>query len=89
MITETNQIIQLISSLLALFLFVISMLAYRRERRKKLFLVSAAFFFYSIAKLLDVSNAFFSLKGDYLEIGGSLLDFVVLGLFFISVVSKE
>ncbi len=82
MITETNQMIQLISSLLALFLFVISMLAYRRERRKKLFLVSAAFFFYSIMKFLDASSTFFPRKGEYLEIGGSFLDFVVLTLFF-------
>lgn len=44
MITESLQIIELLSSLLALILFVISLIAYLRERRKKIYLVSAAFF---------------------------------------------
>lgn len=85
---ELDQIIQLISSLLALSLFVISFLAYLRERRKKLFLLSAAFFFYSIMKFLDAANIFFPKTGEYLEILGSLLDFVVLALFFISIMTN-
>jgi hypothetical protein len=89
MITEPDQIIQLVSSLLALFLFVISFLAYMQERRKKLFILSAAFFFYSIMKFLDAANIFFPGRGDYLEIWGSLLDFVVLALFFFSMITKE
>jgi hypothetical protein len=89
MITEPDQIIQLVSSLLALFLFVISFLAYLRERRKKLFLLSAAFFFYSTMKFLDAANLFFPRTGDYLEIWGSLLDFLVLALFFLSMITKE
>lgn len=86
--TDPDQIIQLVSSLLALILFVVSLLAYLRERRKKLFLVSAAFFFYSIMKFLDAAGAFFPRTGDYLEISGNLLDFVVLGLFFLSMMTK-
>jgi hypothetical protein len=89
MITNPDQIIQLISSLLALFLFIISFVAYLRERRKKLFLVSGAFFFYSIMKFLDAAGTFFPKTGDYLEIGGNLLDFVVLTLFFLSMITKE
>lgn len=88
MITKSLQIIELLSSLLALILFLISLIAYMRERRKKLFLVSAAFFFYSIIKFLDVASAFFPGIGFDLEIAGSLLDFVVLTLFFLSMVSK-
>lgn len=88
MIPESLQIIELLSSLLALILFVISFIAYIRERRKKLFLVSAAFFFYSIMKLFDASSAFFPGIGFDLEIAGSLLDFVVLTSFFLSMVSK-
>lgn len=85
---ELDQIIQLISSLLALSLFVISFLAYLRERRKKLFLLSAAFFFYSVMKFLDAANIFFPKTGESLEILGSLLDFVVLALFFISMTTN-
>jgi hypothetical protein len=89
MVIETDQIIQLVSSLLALFLFTISFLAYLRERRKKIFLLSAAFFVYSTMKFLDAANIFFPRTGDYLEISGSLLDFVVLALFFFSMITNE
>jgi hypothetical protein len=87
-ITEPDQIIQLVSSLLALILFVISLIAYLRERRKKLLLLSGAFFFYSTMKFLDAAGIFFPRAGDYLEIWGSLLDFVVLALFFLSMITK-
>jgi hypothetical protein len=89
MITDPDEIIQFISSLLALFLFLISFAAYLRERRKKLFLVSGAFFFYSVMKFLEAASIFFPRTGDYLEIGGNLLDFVVLTLFFLSMITKE
>lgn len=88
MITKSLQIIEFLSSILALILFVISFIAYMRERRKKLFLVSAAFFFYSIMKFLDAASAFFPGIGFDLEIAGSLLDFVVLTFFFLSMISK-
>lgn len=89
MIIETDEIIQLVSSLLALSLFVISFLAYLRERRKKLFLLSAAFFVYSIMAFLDAGEIIFPSAGDYLEIWGSLLNFAVLALFFLSMITKE
>jgi predicted membrane channel-forming protein YqfA (hemolysin III family) len=78
MITESFQIIEFLSGLLALILFLISLIAYKRERRKKLFLVSSAFFFYSIMKFLGASSVFFPGIGFDLEIAGNLLDFVVL-----------
>ena len=86
--TEPLQMIELFSSLLALILFIISFIAYMREHRKKLFLVSAAFFFYSIMKFLDAASAFFPGIGFDLEIAGSLLDFVVLTFFLLSMISK-
>ena len=88
MITEPDLIIQLVSSILALSLFIISFLAYLRERRRKLLLLSAAFFFYSTMKFLDAAGIFFPKASDYFEIWGSLLDFVVLALFFISMITK-
>lgn len=88
MINDLDQIIQLISSLLALILFVISLLAYRRECRKKLFILSSAFFFYSIMNFLDAASIFFPQAGEYSEVWGSLLNFVVLALFFLSMITK-
>jgi len=81
MLTEPEQIIQLVSSLLALILFVISHLAYRRERSKKLFILSSAFFFYSTMNFLDAADIIFPQAGEYPEIWGSLFKFVVLAYF--------
>jgi hypothetical protein len=89
MLTEPEDIIQLVSSLLALILFAISFLAYCREHRKKLFILSSAFFFYSTMNFLDAADIFFPQAGEYPEIWGSLLNFVVLALFFLSMITKE
>jgi hypothetical protein len=89
MLTETDQIIQLISSLLALVIFVISLLAYCQEHRKKLFILSSAFFFYSTMNFLDATSIFFPQMGEYPKVWGSLLNFAILALFFLSMITKE
>lgn len=86
---DLDNLVILISSLLALLLFAISLLAYLRERRKKLSLVAAAFFFYFLMGFLDVSEVFFPLHGDDLEIWGSFLNFFVLLFFSLAVLTKE
>ncbi|WMW25035.1 hypothetical protein RE474_13285 [Methanolobus sediminis] len=89
MISEPDQLITIVSSLLALVLFSISFLAYVRERRKKLLLLSAAFFFYAVMNFLDAGDIYYPRVGDYLEVWGSLLNFVVLALFFLALFTKE
>jgi len=89
MIIESDTIIILASSLLALVLFTIAFLAYLRERRKKLFLLSAAFFVYAVMEFFDAGDIFSPGIGKCLEIWGSLLNFVVLTLFFISIIIRE
>jgi hypothetical protein len=89
MLAEPDQIIQLISSFLALILFVISLLAYFREHSKKLLLLSIAFFFYSAIKFINAASIFFPLTDEYLEFWGSLLDFFVLALLFLSMIARE
>jgi hypothetical protein len=89
MINELDQMIRIVSSLLSLVLFAISFLAYLRERRKKLFFLSAAFFFYAVTGFLDASDIIFPKAGSYLEVWGSLFNFVVLALFFLSMITKE
>lgn len=86
---DLDQILQLISSLLALTLFVISFLAYLREHSRKLLLLSTAFFFYSLIKFLNAAGIFYPRAGEYLEVWGSLLDFLVLALLFLSLIAKE
>ncbi|MDK2824925.1 hypothetical protein SAMN04488589_2209 [Methanolobus vulcani] len=89
MISEPDQVVRLISGVLALLLFIISFLAYQRERRRKMFLVSMAFFFYAIMGFLSASNIFFPAAGDYLEFWGSFLNFIVLLLFSLALLTKE
>jgi hypothetical protein len=89
MISEPDQVVRLISALLALALFVISFFAYQRERRRKMFLVFMAFFFYAVMGFLGASDIFFPTAGDYLELWGSFLNFVVLLLFSLALLTKE
>ena len=89
MLMELDNLIVLLSSFLALLLFVISFLAYIREHRKKLFLVSFAFFFYFLMGFFDTSEVFFPVIGDQLEIVGSFLNIAVLFSFYLAILTKE
>lgn len=86
---EIDNLIVLLSSILALLLFMISLFAYFRERRKKLLMVTAAFFFYFLMGFLDASESLFPSVGDEMELLGSVLNFVVLSLFFFAMLTKE
>lgn len=86
---ELDELIILLSSFLALFLFVLSLLAYLREHRKKLFLVTLAFFFYFLMGFFDTSEVFFPMIGDQLEILGSFLNIAVLLSFYLAILTKE
>ncbi|WMW26273.1 hypothetical protein RE474_06055 [Methanolobus sediminis] len=86
---EIDNIIVLVSSILALVLFSISLAAYMRERRRKLLLVTTAFFAYFLMGFMGSTESFFPSIGETLEIWGSILNFVVLLLFFFAMVTKE
>ncbi|ADC69841.1 conserved hypothetical protein [Methanocaldococcus sp. FS406-22] len=89
MVVDVDEIIRLLSSILALLIFTISIIAYHRERRKKLFLVSLAFFFYALKGFLKVSDIFIPQKGEFIEIFANLLDFIILALFFMAIVMDK
>lgn len=89
MLMEVDNLIVLLSSFLALLLFVISFLAYLREHRKKLFLVALAFFFYFLMGFFDTSEVFFPMIGERLEILGSFLNIAVLLSFYFAILTKE
>lgn len=89
MLMELDELIILLSSFLALLLFVLSLLAYVREHRKKLFLVAVAFFFFFLMGLLDTSEVFFPTIGNQLEVVGSFLNIAVLLSFYLAILTKE
>ncbi len=86
---DLDELIRVLSSLLAFFIFAISAIAYARERRKKLLLVSAAFFFYALKGFLKISDIIIPQKGDFIDVAANMLDFVVLILFFLAMVTKD
>lgn len=89
MFFEPDNLIVLLSSFLALLLFVIAFLAYMRERRRKLLLVTGAFFFYFLMGFFDATEALFPKNGELLELMASSFNFIVLLLFSIAVLTKE
>lgn len=86
---DLDEIIRILSILFALAIFAISATAYLRERRRKLMLVSAAFFFYAIKGFLKISDILLPQKGEIIDITANFLDFVILLLFFFAIVVKE
>jgi hypothetical protein len=75
---------------LAFFLFTISAFSYKREKRKRLFFVTASFFVFGIEEALNAINeSFFETQYPSLEGGILTLNFVVLLLFFAGLIKKE
>ncbi len=89
MLMEPDNILVFISSLLALILFIIAYLAYQREHRRKFLLVTGAFFSYFLMNFFDSTEVFFPSIGDYLELFGSFLNFVVLLLFALAILTRD
>jgi len=81
--------VSIAACVLAFFLFAISVFAYKREKRKRLFYVTAAFFVFAIEEALNaIQEAFLETKYPSLEGEILTLSFVVLILFFIGLIKK-
>ena len=79
---DIDELSRLLASLFALLLFVISLIAYYRERRRRLLIISIAFLTYSVKVFLKVSDIFFAQKSDWVDHTVNFLDFIILFLFF-------
>ncbi|MCE4606880.1 MAG: hypothetical protein F7B59_06080 [Desulfurococcales archaeon] len=79
---DIDELSRLLASLFALLLFVISLIAYYRERRRRLLIISIAFLTYSVKVFLKVSDIFFAQKPDWVDHTVNFLDFIILFLFF-------
>ena len=78
---EVEKLLNLGSGILAAILFIISLVAYNRTKRKKLFYVSVAFALFAVKSFLLSMEIFF---GDIFWVDpiSSVLDFGVLLTFF-------
>jgi hypothetical protein len=84
---ELELILAMINAWIALFLFVITFIAYRRDGRKRLFFVSLAFLLFSIKSFL-VSSEMFIPEIPWLDPTVIILEFIVIILFFYGVLKK-
>ena len=82
-------LVSIASCVLAIFLFALSAIAYRRERRSRLLFVMAAFFLFAVKGILFAVNELYFEKGRVnFEWITLTLDFAILLLFFVGIVKK-
>ena len=81
--------VSIAAGVLAFFLFAISALSYRREKRRRLLLVTAGFFVFAVQEALNVmQEAFFETKNPALEGYLAILSLVILLLFVAGLIKK-
>ncbi len=85
---EMDNLITLASSILALVLFAVSFIAYKRTGRNKLIYVTIAFLLFAIKGFLISSDIFFSSKGAWVDPVANILDFAILLSFFFGIIKK-
>lgn len=82
-----DTLITIATSILAIILFVISAIAYKKDKRTRLLFVTGAFFLFAIKGFLIVADEF-SPQTGWPEPVAHLLDFGILILFFSGLVKK-
>ncbi len=82
-----DTLITISTSILAVILFVISAIAYKKDKRKRLLFVTGAFFLFAVKGFLIVTDEFFPQTG-WPEPVAHLLDFGILLLFFSGLAKK-
>ncbi len=82
-----DTLIMIATSILAVILFVISAIAYKKDKRKRLLFVTGAFFLFAVKGFLIVADEF-SPQTGWPEPIAHLLDFGILILFFSGLAKK-
>ena len=86
---EVEEIIVIGSSILAIFLFIFTFMAYRRSGSKRLLSVAIAFFLFVMKGILVSIDVFFPGQGTWTDLVANILDFAILFSFFFGVVKRE
>jgi hypothetical protein len=85
---DADSLINILSSLLAVVLFLISLLSYLRDRRRRLLFVTGAFFLFAVRGFLIVMSDYSVPGAVWIDSLANLLDFGVLLLFFLGLIKK-
>ncbi len=84
---ELEKVLNLGSGILAAVLFVIAQIAYARTGNKRLQYVGLAFILFAIKGFLTSSELFFP-EWSWVDPTASVLDFIILLVFFFGIVKK-
>jgi len=84
---ELEKVIMLINAWISLFLFFISLIAYKRDGRARLFYVSLAFLIFSVKNFMISSELFFP-EVAWFDPAATVLEFAVILSFFYGVLKK-
>ena len=75
--------------LLAFTLFIVSLLAYAKEKRGKLAYVAVAFFLFSVRAAFELLDLVIGARRFLIDAVGHVLDFGILLALFLAVLRKE
>jgi hypothetical protein len=84
---ELEKILAMLNAWIALFLFIVAFIAYRRDGRQRLLFVSVAFLLFSIKSFMLASELFFP-EVSWFDPVGKILEFGALLSFFFGVLRK-
>ena len=84
---ELEKVLNLGSGILAAFLGYLTYIAYTRTNNKRLKYVSLAFAIFAIKGFLTSAELFFN-EGPWIDPTASVLDFVILLVFFFGIIKK-
>ena len=85
---ELEKLLNLGSGLLATCLFIFTIIAYRRTKRKRLMYVSLAFLLFAAKGFLMSTELFFGDLVTWIDPVASFLDFAILFSFFFGILRK-
>lgn len=89
MIEHLNLVLDLIVITFAVMLSFISWIAYKKSHLKSVLFLLLAFAFFIVKKALENIPALLpTLQKDYIEVGVTLIEVVILGLFFVAIAKK-
>lgn len=86
---DLETVVSIAACVLAFFLFTVSVVSYKREKRRRLLFVTAGFLVFAIEEALNaLQEAFLEAKYPSLEGEILTLSFVVLLLFFVGLIKE-
>ena len=85
---DIDSLITMAAGVLAIILFVISAIAYKKDKRRRLLYVTGAFLLFAAKGLLIASDVFFPQKGWWVDPTAHMLDFGILLMFFLGLIKE-